>query len=508
MPYKGYFTSLSYSAGYYSGLNPLNASLLRKLFGLNISEASTACELGFGNGLSLCINAATSKTVWYGNDLIPEHVNFTKELLGKAEVADHLYNEDFTRFCAREELPDFDFIALHGVWSWINDENRSTVVDFIKRKLVPGGTLYISYNSLPGQSNLQPFRHIFKKYYETELTKQNDAVLAISTALERVSEFLHIDPRAFKENTTIKDHVLNLKTREIGYLGHEYLNDSWEPMYFDRVNSDLTSAGLSFLSSSHFVDHIPAFSFNSSQFDFLSKIQNNTERQLAIDYITGRQFRREYWVKGEELSAQNVNLADFLDDSCFVQIVSDSSIKLSIKADATSISLSQEFYKPFSACFAGSETKSFSELVSQMSKHGAGRAQVGEGVGIFLACGYLAVAVKEVSSECQRRTLLLNNFLIQLSLSNPDIKFLASTKIQGGVYIPRLHLLFLSVDKDKRDQSILEQTISLLERNQEVLNNDNGEILNSDDLCAEISRQYDVFALEHLPRYRKLGIIE
>ncbi|MDC3362238.1 class I SAM-dependent methyltransferase [Gammaproteobacteria bacterium] len=508
MQHSGYFTSLTYSVGYYSGLNPLHASTLNKLHGKDIGEVSTACELGFGNGLSLCMHAATSKTVWYGNDLMPEHVNFTKGLLRNAELTDHLYNEDFTRFCAREELPDFDFIALHGVWSWINDQNRSIIVDFIKRKLNPGGTLYISYNSLPGQSNLQPFRHIFKKYHESEVNKQTDAVLAISKAIERVSELLHIDPRAFKESTTVKEHVLNLKTREIGYLGHEYLNDSWEPMYFDRVNSDLKTAGLSFLSSSNFVDHIPAFSFDSKQYEYLSTIQNSTERQLAIDYITGRQFRREYWVKHEEERAQNINLADFADDTCFVQIVSDSSIKLTIKADATSISLSQAIYTPFSACFAGSETTSFSELVSQMSKHGAGREQVGEAVGIFMACGYIAVAVKKVSRECQRRTLLLNNYLIQLSLSNQDIKFLASTKIQGGLYIPRLHLLFLSVDKDKREQGKLEQTILLLESNQEVLNDDNGDILNGDDLRAEVSRQHDVFASEHLPRYRMLGIIE
>lgn len=508
MSNSGYFTSLAYSIGYYSALNPLHASLISKLCGSDRPEAITACELGFGNGLSLCIHAATSNTIWYGADLMPEHVNFAKKLLHKSGVTSYLYNEEFNNFCGRKELPQFDFIALHGVWSWINDENRKTILDFIRRKLRPNGIVYISYNSLPGQGQLQPFRHIFKKFYESEINVSREDFFAIPKALERVTELLEFDASALKANENIKEHVLNLRHRDIGYLGHEYLNDSWEPMYFDKVSNDLKSSGLNFLSSSHFIDHIPSFNFSRGQYELLSRIQDITERQLIIDYITNRQFRREYWIKEDGIRAPEVDLAKFSDDSLFVQIVPDTEIKLSIKADATSISLSQEFYKPFIACFTGYESKSFTELVSQMSKHGAGRAQVGEGVGIFLACGYLAVAVKEVSSECQRRTLLLNNYLIQLSLSNPDIKFLASTKIQGGVYIPRLHLLFLSVDKDKRDQSILEQTISLLERNQEVLNDDNGEILNSDDLCAEISRQYDVFALEHLPRYRKLGIIE
>ena len=368
--------------------------------------------------------------------------------------------------------------------------------------------LYISYNSLPGQSQLQPFRHIFKKYYESELNIATDDIQAIPNAIERVSKVLELDARAFKENGTVKEHVLNLKNREIAYLGHEYLNDSWEPMYFDRVDSDLRKAGLSFLSSSHFIDHIPAFSFDASQYEFLSKIQDSTERQLTIDYITNRQFRREYWVKEEGLQALEVNLTKFSDDTHFVQIVPDTAIKLSIKADATSISLSRSFYEPFCACFSGTRSPAFSELVSRMSHHGADRRQVGEAVGIFLACGYIEVAVERVSDECQQRTLSLNNYLIQLSLSNLDIKFLASTKTQGGVYLPRLHLLFLSLDKHEKKQAQLEQVLSLFERNQEVLRDSKGEVVSSGDLVAEISNQYDDFTSEHLPRYRKLGIIE
>jgi len=44
-------------------------------------------------------------------------------------------------------LPDFDYIGLHGIWSWISDENRQVIVDFIRKKLKVGGVLYISYNT-------------------------------------------------------------------------------------------------------------------------------------------------------------------------------------------------------------------------------------------------------------------------------------------------------------------------------------------------------------------------
>ena len=65
-------------------------------------------------------------------------------------AAAKLFDQAFAEFCARPDLPDFDFIGLHGIWSWISDENRAVIVDFIRRKLKVGGVLYISYNTQPG----------------------------------------------------------------------------------------------------------------------------------------------------------------------------------------------------------------------------------------------------------------------------------------------------------------------------------------------------------------------
>lgn len=36
-------------------------------------------------------------------------------------------------------LPQFDFITLHGIYTWVSRENRQHIVDFIARYLKPGG---------------------------------------------------------------------------------------------------------------------------------------------------------------------------------------------------------------------------------------------------------------------------------------------------------------------------------------------------------------------------------
>ena len=68
----------------------------------------------------------------------------------------------FAEFAARSDLPQFDIIGLHGIWTWISDENGRVIVDLIRRRLRPGGIVYISYNCLPGWAASMPLRHLMK----------------------------------------------------------------------------------------------------------------------------------------------------------------------------------------------------------------------------------------------------------------------------------------------------------------------------------------------------------
>ena len=61
---------------------------------------------------------------------------------------------------ARDDLPAFDIIALHGLWSWVSAENRRAIVEIMRRRLKVGGACYISYNTLPGWAMGMPLRHM------------------------------------------------------------------------------------------------------------------------------------------------------------------------------------------------------------------------------------------------------------------------------------------------------------------------------------------------------------
>src|ERR1700761_405065 len=170
----GYIDEIAYTYGYCDELNPLRLKLALLNAGLAFPTVQTACELGFGYGVSVNIHAAGSATRWYGTDFNSSHADFAHELATRAESQAFLLAERFSEFCARDDLPDFDFIGMHGIWSWISDENRALIVDFLSRRLKPGGVLYLSYNTQPGWTAMLPVRELMNQHFQANTAVQGE----------------------------------------------------------------------------------------------------------------------------------------------------------------------------------------------------------------------------------------------------------------------------------------------------------------------------------------------
>src|SRR5262249_10870194 len=121
-------------------------------------------ELGFGQGLSLNIHAAACPGEYWGVDLIPAHVANAADLASASGADLRLFNQSFQDLAARDDLPQFDVVGFHGVWSWISDDDRKAVISVLDRHLAPGGVCYVSYNSVPGWSPVAPLRHLMNLY--------------------------------------------------------------------------------------------------------------------------------------------------------------------------------------------------------------------------------------------------------------------------------------------------------------------------------------------------------
>jgi len=227
---SGYVADVVYTHGYYSELNPQRLRLLFLQFRQKFPSTGTACELGFGQGVSANLHAAASVTRWYGTDFNPSQAAYAQELASASEAQIKLYDESFAHFCERSDLPDFDFIGLHGIWSWISDENRAIIVEFIRRKLKVGGVVYISYNTQPGWAALAPLRDFLVEHSEIMGRPGLGTVPRIDEALDFADRLLATGALYGQANPSVGLRLGVLKKQNRQYFAHKYFNRDWVPM--------------------------------------------------------------------------------------------------------------------------------------------------------------------------------------------------------------------------------------------------------------------------------------
>lgn len=439
----GYVADVNYTYGYYPELNPLRIRLAFLNQGLRFPEVGAACELGYGQGVSTNLHAAASTVEWCGTDFNPAQAVFAQELAGLSQAGPSLYDDDFACFVQRADLPDFDFIALHGIWSWISDDNRKHIVDFVRRKLKPGGVLYISYNALPGWSDFLTIRHIMAEHAATMSAAGEGIVSRVNKAIEFTQQMLAAGPLHLQAAPKAADMLRQLQGHDRHYIAHEYFNRDWKPMHFSEMAQWLAPAKLQFACSAMYMDAIESMFVTSEQKKMLDGIPNPLMREGVRDVMLNRRFRKDYWVKGARRLSPTRRI-DMLRQQRLVLLTHASDVPLQIKMPTGEIPLQDGLYRSVLEVMADHVPRSLGEMESHLKSRGIQGGQLLVAVLVLVEGGHLApvqddaTALKVVES-CQS----INRHLIAKACEDADVQLLASPLIGGGVAVGRINQLFM-----------------------------------------------------------------
>ncbi|TSE28021.1 putative methyltransferase regulatory domain protein [Tepidimonas thermarum] len=504
----GYVADIGYTYGYYTELNPLRIKLAFLNQGLVFPEVGTACELGFGQGMSVNIHAAASTVTWYGTDFNPSQAAFAQELAAASGAGARLFDQAFAEFCARQDLPDFDYIGLHGIWSWISDENRAVIVDFIRRKLKVGGVLYISYNTQPGWAAMVPMRELLTHHADVMGARGTGIVSRIDAALAFAEQLLATRPSYAQANPQVAERIKKMKEQNRHYLAHEYFNRDWHPMSFARMAEWLAPAKLSFACSAHYTDHIDAVNLSDEQQALLKTIADPTFRELVRDFMCNTQFRRDYWVKGarplgaferlERLRAQRLILLSPRD-----------AVDLKVSGSRGEATLNEGVYAPILDLLAPHKPLTLGQIEEAVKGRGLVFAQVLEAAMILVAKGDVALVQDDATvAKAKRSCDKLNQAVLQHSRSSNDIAYLASPVTGGGVMLNRFQQLFLLARSQGRKQP--QEWAHFAWQHLQALNQrlikDGQPIAAAEDNLAELERLAVEFAQQRLPILKALQV--
>jgi SAM-dependent methyltransferase len=435
-------TDQAYIYGYFAEMNPMRVRLAFLNAGLVCPEFGAACELGFGQGLSVNFHASASVTTWYGTDFNPAHAGYAQEIASVSGSNAHLYDEAFDEFAMRE-LPEFDYIALHGVWSWISAENRQVIVDFIRKKLKVGGVLYISYNTLPGWGAFAPMRHLMNEHAKVIGKGGKGIFSSIDSALDFSEKLLETNPLFACSNTLVADRVAKMRGQNRQYLVHEYFVDNWHPMHFSEVANLLYQAKLSFACSANYLEHVDSVNLTVDQQSFLKDIKDPIFRQTVLDFMVNQQFRKDYWVKGErQLNA--LEKVEMLRSECVVLTTHLAYVEFKVSGALGELPLTEQVITPVLNVLSDYKPHRIGELEKAIMKDGLGFVQLIETIMLLTGLGHLhSVQSDDVVEKVKKQTDLINKRLILKSRVSSDISYLASPLTGGGIYVPRFAQLFL-----------------------------------------------------------------
>ncbi len=506
---SGYVSDIGYTYGYYPELNPQRVKLAFLNAGLVAPEFATACELGFGQGLSVNVHAAASLTRWYGTDFNPSQAAFAQELSEISGGGARLYDEAFADFIRRDDLPDFDYIGLHGIWSWISDDNRKSVVEFVRRKLKVGGVLYVSYNTFPGWAAFAPMRQLLTAHAEALGSEGGGTISRVDGALEFADKLLATHPQYTRSNPQIVDRLRRVKQQNRRYLAHEYFNRDWHPMHFSDMAGWLEPAKLSYACSAHYLDHVDVVNLTPEQSSFLAELPDANFREAVRDFMVNQQFRRDYWVKGpRKLNA--LEQGEQLRQQKVVLLAHRPDVPLKMNVAQGEVDLSKTVYNPILDFLADHRPRSLAEIEGAVKDGNLSFMQVRQALMVLIGGGYLAIVQAETRADQARPSSdNLNAYLLHHARGSNDINCLASPLIGGGVPVSGIQQLFLLArsvgGKTPADWAAF---VWQLQSSQgQRLSREGKALETAEENIAELTRQAEEFLEKRLPVLQVLRVV-
>src|SRR5438270_8782156 len=253
------------------------------------------CELGCGQGVTAAILAATHPSgAFHGIDAMPVHIHHARRLAAAAAISNlQLHAVDFAA-AIDLELPPFDYIVAHGVYSWIGPEAQRAMRRFIDRRLRPGGLVYLSYNAMPGWARDLPFQGLLREFGRTF---RGGNLGHLTAAAELARTLAGAGVASLATSFIVKELQERPEDYPSAYLVHEFMPPAWQPLYVTEVRRDMATIGLEPVGSATLSENFDWMVLDEAARKTLGAITDPDARELVRDYYLDQRFRCDVFAR-------------------------------------------------------------------------------------------------------------------------------------------------------------------------------------------------------------------
>ena len=513
---EGYFTDVEYSNYYFRELSPLFLNLNLTLAGYDIPRGGdnicppkdfSYLELAFGCGGSINVHAATTNGKFVGTDFNPTQVAIARDYAVVDNVT--LYDDSFKQLLERLEAnrAEFDYIVFHGIFSWISQENRDTILEIVKKFLKVGGVVYNSYNCMPGWSAKAPSREILGLYKELYGSAEMDTQGLVKNALGFFEDFLSINPTFILSSPQNKELLQELKDKDSSYISHEYFNQNWDCFYFYQVAKMMERAKCSFAVSAECLDHFDSLNVRPEWAEFFSKIKNRIFKEQLKDYCANRQFRRDIYIKGGKKIGKNEGERRLM-YSEFMLVDLPSKFSDTLKCVAGEMTLNKDLYQ---SVLKHLQTDSYrpKTIKEIMEKTNLTFSIVIEALMLLIQQG-IVFPSQPVTEEIKTKAKAYNNNVLSKLVNDGSHNYLVAPAIASATITTtsvEQIILYAFSQGIKKESELINYTLKIFkEQNRGFIKN--GKVLEKESDNKEAIKEVAKEFLKKIPLYQALGVLE
>ena len=508
----GYVTDVAYTPGFYPHMAPVAmryVAALNRVVPPKINAGFRYLELGCGLGRSLTtLAAANPQGEFIGIDLNPAHTAaIEKDIAAGGLTNARVITADFGHL--PKDLGSFDFIALHGVFSWVAPTVRDTLVALAKKRLAPGGLLLASYNAMPGWAHLQPIRGILRQY---ALLRQGDSVQRMRDALAYLVFIRDKQAKYFEDNPRAAAYVDSLIKQDVNYLVHEFLNEHWTSFYFSEVAGMFGSAGLAFIGSLPVFTNFWDLCVRPEFQDLFRTTTNRLVTESHKDFCANTAFRWDIYANAPRLMPEVLDRLRDADDLFFRTTRAGITLPYQANLGVVTSTVQGPLYQSLLDLLSG-KSRRLSEILSAPEFKGTAPVDLTRAVDAGVAMGLFDVTagpISETTIDPASRLVLPSAFnkalLASDSLGGRAVA-LASVATGTGHHLGDFDAAILHELVTHGRDDIAARIDTRLANSGRALQQNGQPITDSNERSKLVQQSCDAFFTVGLPQLARLGII-
>jgi len=283
------YDAVAYPGHAFSQTHPARLATIAHFHGMNPAApaAMRVLELGCGRGGNLIPMAAQyPRSAFVGIDLSRSAIEHARMSAAELELTNlTFHHRDIMDVTAA--LGGFDYILVHGVYSWVPEPVRERIIGIFSELLAPHGVAYVSYNALPG-CRLRDLARDVMLFETRDITDPQERVRVARARLKAFAEAS--DPGSF-HGAALRMRLEQITDTPDNVLYHDDLNPGARAFALHEVLDVAARHGLQFLAEASFPNMYGAAKGPAQEMLARIPTADAVVREQSLDLLIGRAFR-------------------------------------------------------------------------------------------------------------------------------------------------------------------------------------------------------------------------